>query len=421
MSIRKFRFGAVIALSVALGASGALAQDDEDFFVRDKYQAVTDRPQPEYDPRAVRVGTFEAQPEIRFSSGITDNLFATSTNETDDTFVGFSPSLDLRSTWARHALAFDATLDHLEYSDVSSESRTNFGVGANGRLDASASLSLVGALQLRDLTEPRSNIASVQNAAEPVEFTSTGGEAGFDYQSGRVKLRGRLAYQSFDFDDIELNGGLIQDQDFRDHDETIVSGRASFAVERDWALFIEAIHAQYDYDPPSIFNAFNRDYQSSIVRVGADFELTSLLRGDIGAGYQLTEYDDPFFENVEGVSVAGNLQWFVTQLTTVTAGVSRDVIDPGLVLSNAAVESSILLRADHELRRNFILTGETRFTNFDFESIARDDDRFSAKFGATWKINPNMWLDGSYELTDQSSNVQDFTENRVLVGLRIFP
>ena len=111
----------------------------------------------------------------------------------------------------------------------------------------------------------------------------------------------------------------------------------------------------------------------------------------------------------------------MTQLTTLSGGAQRNVIDPGLVLSNAAIETTVSARADHELRRNLILTGETQFTNFDFENIDRDDDRITARVGATWKINPNIWLDGSYELTDQSSNVQDFSENRVLFGLRIFP
>lgn len=415
------KLGALIALSFVVGTGAVTAQEDEDFFIRDKYEAVTERAQPEFDPLPVRVGVFEARPQIGFAIGFTDNLFATTTNETDDSFVGFNPSINLDSTWSRHALGFSATLDHLEYSDTSSESRTNFGVGADARLDASTNVSLFGSVRLDDLTEPRSNIASLQNAAEPVEFSRVGGEAGLLYESGRIKVRSAVGYVTVDFDDIELSSGLIQDQDFRDRDETTLSGRFSYAVERDWALFAEAIYTDNDYNPPNIFNAFNRDSQGTIIRVGSDFELTSLLRGDIGVGYQQYEYDDPSFESVDGVSVAGNLQWFVTQLTTISGAAQRSVIDPGLVLSNAAVETSVSARADHELRRNVILTGEARFTNFDFESIDRDDDRISAKLAATWKINPNIWLDGSYELTDQSSNVQDFSENRVLFGLRIFP
>lgn len=421
MTNSDLKFGALLALSIAMGTGTAFAQADEDFFIRDKYESVTERAQPEFDPLPIRLGVFEARPEVGFAAGFTDNLFATTTNEVDDSFVGFTPNIELDSTWSRHALGFSATLDHLEYADTNSESRTNFGIGTDGRLDANEGVFIFGSARLDDLTEPRSNIASLQNAAEPVEFTRASGEAGVQYEAGRIKVRGAVGYRTFDFDDIELSSGLIQDQDFRDRDEMSYSGRVSYAVERDWALFAEAVYTDNDYDPPNVFNAFNRDSQGSIVRVGSDFELSSLIRGDVGIGYQQYEYDDPSFENVDGVSVAANVQWFVTQLTTISGGAQRNVIDPGLVLSNAAVETSASARADHELRRNLIISGEAQFTNFEFENIERDDDRFIAKVGATWKINPNIWLDGSYELTDQSSTVQDFSENRVLFGLRIFP
>jgi len=411
---------ALVALNLGLGAGTVVAQE-EDYFVRDKYEAVTERSQPEFDPLSVRVGVFEARPVVAFSAGATDNLFASTTNEIDDTFVGIAPKIELTSNWSRHSLAFDAVIDHLEYTDISPESRTNFGAGARGRLDASQTVSLFGSLNVEDLTEPRSNIASLQDATEPVEFSRVGGEAGMEYEAGRIKLRGRLGYESLDYDDIELSSGLIQDQDFRDRDNTTVAGRVSYAVERDWALFVEAIYGQSDYDAPNVFNAFNRDSETTTLRFGTDFELASLLRGDIGVGYEQREFDDPSFSEVSGVSVAGNLQWFVTQLTTISAGAQRNVIDPGLVLSNAAVETTVSGRVDHEFMRNVILSGEARFTNFDFENVDRNDDRITAKVGATWKINRNIWLDSSYELTDQSSNVQDFSENRVLLGLRIFP
>jgi hypothetical protein len=399
----------------------ASAQGDEDFFVRNKYEAVTDRAQPEFDPLPIDLGGFEATPELGFAAGFTSNLFALSENEIDDTFVGFAPRVSVDSKWGRHALGFSAVVDHLEYSDTSSESRTNINLQGNARIDVSSGVFLFGGVQFDDLTEPRSNIASVQGADEPVENTRAGVEAGLQYEAGRIRVRGAVGLETFDFDDIELSNGLIQDQDFRDRDRTTINARVSYAVERDWALFAEAVHSQSDYDPPNIFNAFNRDFDTTTLRVGTDFELASLLRGDIGVGYLQSEYDDPSFTDVDGLSIDGNLQWFVSQLTTISAAARRSVIDPGLATTSAAIDSGVSVRADHELRRNVIINGQVRFTNFDFENIDRDDDRYSVGAGATWKLNPNIWIDGSYEYTDQSSNVQDFSENRFLIGFRIFP
>ena len=421
MKPNSYKICTLALMGMSIGAGHASAQAEEDFFVRDKYEAVTERSQPEFDPLSIRAGAFDARPELRFRGGATSNLFATSTNETDDQFVGIIPSLSLNSNWGRHALRLRGSVDHVEYNDTSSESRTNLSVGADGRFDASREVTFFGAFTAEDLTEPRSNIASVQGASEPVEYTRIGGEAGAQYQAGRIRLRGALGVETFDYDDVEVAGGLIQDQDFRDRDETTLTVRSSYAVERDWAFFAEVEHSESDYDPPNVFNALNRDFTTTSLRIGTDFELQSLLRGDIGVGAFQSEYDDPTLQDVDGLSVNGSLQWFVTQLTTVNFTAGRGVIDPGLIATNAAVRTNFGVRADHELRRNVIVSGEARFTNFDFENIARDDDRWNLRASTTWKVNRNLWVDGSYELTDQSSNVQDFTENRILLGLRIFP
>ncbi|MEM9053925.1 MAG: outer membrane beta-barrel protein [Pseudomonadota bacterium] len=421
MTKNSIKFSALAAMSVALGSGAVVAQDDENFFIRDKYEAVTDRAQPEYDPVPIRTGAFEVRPEVDFTAGFTDNLFASGNTETDDFFVGIVPSIAFDSTWSRHSFGFGGEIDHREYTDTTSESRTNIRLQADGRIDVNSNFNLFGAVEAGDLTEPRSNIASVLNASEPVEYSRIGGEAGGQYESGRLRVRGAVGLQTYDYDDVELNNGLIQDQDFRDRDEISARLRVSYAVERDWAVFAELIRNEDDYDPPNVFNALNRDSEGTIVRVGTDFELQSLLRGDIGVGYFQSEYDDPTLVDVDGASVAANLQWFVTQLTTVSGTAGRAVIDPGLVQTNAAVRTNVGARADHELRRNVILTGEARFTNYEYENIDRDDDRIDLRVAAVWKVNPNIWLDGSYELTDQSSNVQDFSENRVLFGIRIFP
>ncbi|MFN3213531.1 MAG: outer membrane beta-barrel protein [Henriciella sp.] len=409
------------ALCVAIGAGSAVAQEDEDFFIRNKYEAVTDRSQPEFDPLPIRTDGFEITPEVSFTAGATSNLFATGNDEVDDYFLGIRPSIDVRSTWSRHALGLRGRIDHIEYGDTSSESRTNLNLGGDGRLDVSREVNLFGAFQADDLTEPRSNIASVENASEPVEYTRVGGEAGIQYEAGRLRIRGAAGLETFDYDDVALNDGLIQDQDFRDRDVTSLVVRTSYAVERDWAVFAEVDHSESDYDGPNIFTALNRDFSNTSLRVGTDFELRNLIRGDIGIGAFQSEYDDPTVDDVSGLSVDGGLQWFASQLTTLSFGAGRGVIDPGLSQSNAAVRTNVSARADHELRRNVIVSGEARFTNFDFENVDRNDDRWNLRAAATWKVNPNLWVDGSYELTDQSSNVQDFSENRFLIGLRIFP
>lgn len=416
-----FSAAGAFALIGVLATSGPAHAQGEDFFVRDKYQAVTARSQSEYDPIRIRSGGFEISPEVRFNAGFTDNLFATDQNQVDDFFVGIIPSIDFNSTWSRHALGFGGRIDHIEYGDVDSESRTNLMLNANGGLDVTSEFTLFGNFLFDDLTEPRSNVSSVQNASEPVEYTRAGGEVGANYQAGRLRVNAGVGLVSTDYDDVELDTGLIQDQDFRDNDTLSAKLRVAYAVQRDWAVFTEVNRREAEYDPPSVFSSITRDFTDTSVRAGLDFELQALIRGDVGIGYFQSEFDEPTFPDVDGLSVDANMQWFITQLTTLNFSAGRSIFDPGLVQTSGAVRTNVSARADHELRRNILVSGEVAFTNFEFENFARSDDRWSLRTSATWKVNRNLWLDGSYRLTDQSSTVQDFTENRLLFGLRIFP
>ncbi|MDJ0919677.1 MAG: outer membrane beta-barrel protein [Henriciella sp.] len=421
MTFRALTASAAIAIAVSGTLSSASAQEEDSFFVRNKYVAVTERPQPEFDPVTVRLGTFEAKPELGLGAGFASNLFAVDENETDDTFFSVAPKVEVNSTWGRHALGAEAVVDHLEYTDTSDESRTNLIGRVFGRLDVSQNVNVFGGVRGADLVEPRSNIASLANAADPVDYSEVGADVGVEYTAARLRLRGRVELQELDYDDVSLTNGLIQDQDFRDREDTTIEARVSYAIERDWAVFGEVQQIESDYDPANMFNAFNRDSSGTIVRAGTDFELQSLIRGDIAVGFLSYDYDDAAFEDVDGLSVEANAQWFVTQLTTITGSAERSVVDPGLQATNSAVLTGVAIRADHELRRNILLYGGVDFSQFDFENVNRTDDRYGLEVGGTWKLNRNVWVDASYRLLDQSSNVQEFTDNRLMIGLKFFP
>ncbi len=410
---------ALVAVVTSPVAFDAIAQDS--FFERNRYVAVKDRPQPEYDPVAIHVGAFDVNAELDATVGYRSNLFATDQNEVSDSFLGIRPVVDAVSTWSRHELGLHLEANSVSYADTDSENYTTYGTRAFGRIDAGSDLDLVGSASYEQNSEPRSAAARVANAGEPVEYSRTGAEVGADYEAGRLALRGRLSANDFNYDDVALNGGGSQDQDFRDNVETVASLRSSWAVKRDLAVFAEGKYITRDYDAPVAPNTLNRDADGYVIRGGANFELPALIRGDVAVGYQSFEYDDPTFSDVDGLSVEGNVQWFVTQLTTISANAIRQVIDPGIVNSAGATQTGLTVGVDHELRRNLIIGARADYAGFEFEGIDRDDDRYAVAVTTDWKLNRNLWLNATAEHINQESNQQPFSEDRLTVGVRIFP
>ena len=412
--------GAAILSALFMPFPGA-AQDAGDPFARVDIISPSEESDPKYDPKPIPLGRFELRHEAMFSTGLNSNVIGTELNELDDTFVGCTPAVSLDSNFLRHASNGYIEVDHREFSDLSDESRTNLKIKLRGRLDLGEKTSVVVQFSGVDETEDRLESSNVSTSLEPNEYTKIGGAIGLGHQAGRVQVQAKLGFASYDFDDAELDGDLFQDQDFRDRDELTTTGRVAYAVSPSNAVFAQAKLVQADYPEPNVFNAFNRDNTGAVFMVGTDFELGDILRGDVGLGYQRYAYDDASFEDISDVAFAGHVDWRLAERTTLSAEAERVVIDPGVALSNAAIETGASVRLEQGLTSKLSIKGEAGFAQYTYETIDRDDDRVDLQIGANWKINPNIWLEGGYQVIDQSSDVQSFTDNRALLKMRIFP
>src|SRR5271154_7133024 len=99
------------------------------------------------------------------------------------------------------------------------------------------------------------------------------------------------------------------------------------------AVFITGAYndRQYVHQPPSV--PFDNNNQGFNFGGGANFDITHLIRGEIQLGYLDQQYVSSVFETIRGLSAKAQLEWFPTQLTTVTATALRTVGDSGLIHS----------------------------------------------------------------------------------------
>lgn len=408
------------ASAVILSVSGA-AQADQGAFERGSFTAADERSTAATDPVPLPVGVFIVQPEIDFSLDWRSNVFATAGAEESANAFGFKPTFDVTSDWVRHAMGGVLQINHVENPDFNSESYTDVKLGLNGRFDLGATTSVFGELFTEDVTEDRTELSNVPTSLEPNEYSRSGGSLGFEHRASRWLVDANLDLFAFDYDDAELPNDLFLDQDLRDHDEIDGRVRVAYAFNPNVAAYTEARRIETDFDLPGLFNFFNRDYEGNVVGLGSDFEFGNSISGDIGIGFMSYTYADPNFADIEDVSVSGNVQWALADNTTIETEFSRGVIDPGLAADIAAVETGVNFRVAHGLSSKVFLIGEAGFNNYEFENIDRSDDRVGVLLGANWKLNKNVWFESNYELRDSSSPIQEFTDNRVLFRMRVFP
>lgn len=442
---------------LAIAASGLVvshANAQSDFYSRDKYESVTERAQPDFDPEPVRLGSFLVQSDLTVGASTTDNVLAASGNpfvdglgatiqdpEESDTILSAAIGADARTDWSVHQIGLRGRLEQNEYSDFSEESYTQIDVGAGGRLDVSRDLSLNADVGYFDSVQPRANYANGAELDAPIEFNRTTFTVGANYQNDRIQWNNSLRVTDSDFDNgVNRITGDPFNQDFRDNQNTNLTTRLSYAISPNVAVFGQGSASQAEYDSDQSFTDTDptsagfgtvttrtRDSDGYTVAAGVNFETTNLLRGDIAVGFFSEDKKDEAFEDVDGLSVDGSVEWFPSRLTTVEFVAGRRVTDNGLIESPSTLQTNFGATVDHEFSRQVVGSLFGDFTEDDYQEVDRTDDYRRLGAALTYKLNKRVHLTGSVRNIERDVNQlanqfdQSFSANEIGFKLSFFP
>lgn len=429
-SMTEFKRLSLTSVAVcAVVATGAHAQE-ADYYSRDKYTAVLDRSQPEFDPEPVRLGTFMVRSAAELGVSYSDNVYVISQNEESGAIghVGVSASGD--TTWSVHSLGFDVSADRNEYFDQGDESNTDLRGRLRGRLDVSRNFSIGGAVFAEERVEPRTDVTNVFSPDRPIEVSVQGADINLNYVNDRFRWTNGIGVRDEEYEDgRQIGTGVPIDQTYRNR--TVMDGRTrlSYAVSPNFAVFGQATYEQREYETEQVFGGLprSRDSEGYTVSGGVDFELNALVRGDVAVGYLNETKDDGYFQDVSGLSFDGRLQWFPTQLTTLTFNGNRRVVDTGLFDAPTAVEGRLGARVDHELRRNIVLSANVGYSDYTYEEIDRKDEVIDFGASATYKMNRRVHFNAYINRADRDvSGVDVFGDPSYGVttaglAVRLFP
>jgi len=412
-----------VAACIALTAPQiAQAQDLGSNFKRDKNVSVRQRPRPDYEATGQKAGGFTVYPRVTVDLEHNDNIYAVATGKTDDNIWRVKPELAVRSDWSRHALGFFAGGNIIRYADNSSENAEEYTLSANGRIDIERGSNITGTVQTQHLVEPRTAPTSPTAAGEPGEYDLNQGSIALTKEFNRLRLVGRLEDRDYNYDDVRniARTGVV-DQDFRDRNEFTYGGKAEYAVSPDTAVYLAATGNKKSYDTNVATQ--NRDSDGYVVGVGANFDVSELVRGDIQVGYMKQSYDNVLFKNISGFNAAGRVEWFPTQLTTIGLNGSRTIEESTAPGSQGFIANSIGASIDHELMRNVLLSAAYNHGKDNYKGVDRDDKRDNFSATATYLLNRRVGLFLTYNYLKQDSNGAakgaSFKDNKLIASVAL--
>lgn len=407
--------GALLGTPAAAQLQGTVIETN----TRGDNTSVTQRARPEYDSPGIYAGAFLIQPEVTAEIGYTSNALLEESNGQSDGYAAIQPSIRFNSTWSRNALSGQVTGDFRRYFDSTIRDGNGYGADLNGRYEIGVSTSITGTARAHRRFESQYSLTSVTTGAALVPLNDYGGTLVATTSRGRVRLSALGNVSRLTYGDVTVNGARF-DQSARNRTGLAGAVQADLSISDTSFAFLQIGGERFRYETDLPGGVTNRDSGALRILGGMSFDVSRLIRGRVGVGYIDRNYRSPSFRDVSGVTIEGQLEYFVTELTTITLNGHRVIEDAAIPQVGGFFRTGGQLRADHELLRNVLLYG-----SIEYDQARYADDgtvklwQFSG--GANYLMNRHMSLalDLTYGDRDQSGIVpgNGFDEFRSALSL----
>jgi len=378
-------------------------------------------PDDPYAPLGVHVGAFTLFPAIEFIGGYDTNPARTA-GGTGASLYTIAPELLVQSNWSRHELKAELRGSYIGYSpdETPTLSRPNFNGKIDGRIDVTRDTRVDLETRLLVSTDnPGSPNLQAGLAKLPI-FTTIGASAGLGQTVSRFDLAVKGDFDRTIYQNSTLTDGSIDSNDDRNYNRYGGTLRGSYELSPGVKPYVEVGADTRVHDLNADFFGYQRDSKGLTGLAGSTFLLTNVLTGDVGIGYGTRSYEDPRLESINGVLGNASLIWTANALNTVKFTAASTVGESTVPGVSGQLSRDVGLQLDHSLRRWLIATIKLGFGVDDYVGMEREDRRFSAGAGLTYKISRSVQIKGEFQQYWLHSNVagNDYTASVFLLGVR---
>ncbi|SFG20337.1 hypothetical protein SAMN05518801_11048 [Novosphingobium sp. CF614] len=378
----------------------AIPQD----FNRDRNVSVTERPQPDYSPLGVPLGGFKLYPRIETGAGGTSNTYYTLQDKIASPFLYVQGSARLASSWSRHLLRITATATQRDYIGESRRNENQWSLDAFGRLDVYHSLTIEADAKASRQTENLFSGAVTSTVAALSHYRRNFASLKTTYTQGRLRTFALLDYTNLSYSNAPLLTGDIFDASSRNRHVVRLTGQLEYARSPSVSLFAQLGGARtvYDHDPLSGLPRTNS--KEARLLVGTNVDIAGRVRGTIGLGYSIRDYDASVYRPVRGLSVEAQLEAFPTDRLTIGLSSERTIEDSTVGSRAPYWNSEFGLRVDYELLRNCIITATGEYSRQSYLDSSRKNNIYRMGTAARYSVSRRMSLRGAISYSQRSSS-----------------
>lgn len=408
--------------ALAQSASTLITQAIAPDYSRDRNVSVLELPHPDYDPLGIRVGSFIANTSVTVSTGATDNVFTDNLNKKSDVFVVLEPYVRLGSDWSRHQLSFESAGDLRRYANQGLRDQNGWYANGRGLVEVRDYLTLTADGQIARAFESPYSGDVATNVTVLSNYLRKYGALRATYTRGRTRIVASYDRTSFAFNTIDFANGTSRAQSFRDRTMSRGAVLGEIGLDPTVSLFGQFSYDGIDYRQALVDGNPNRDSTGTNVIGGINFDVPGSMRGSIGIGYSIRDYKAAIYRNAKGLSAQIKVEFFPSPITTIGLTIQRQIQDASLGSSGAFTDNRVVVRADHLLLENLVLSASLEFARQQYAESARRVDVARLGSNARFQMTRSLSLGADLAYGKSSpagaSLGNPFNELRALFSVR---
>jgi hypothetical protein len=372
-----------------------------------------------YAAKGIPVGGFRLYPTIQVTGNYDDNVYLTQTDTRDSFFGVETPQALFHSDWSRHELDVYASGSFYQYEAYPLQDHIDWNGGGDGRLDIYQGLTLSGSGSYAVEHLANSSPDQPTDAKTPSEFSIVQSSATLAYNPYHFGFYLGGNFARYVYDPSKLINGGIQDNNDRNDDTYSGFAKVSYEFSPGYAVFVQGNDNVAHYDLPLDSSGIDRNNSGYSANLGVDMLITTLIRGQIFAGYLDQRFKSPFSQ-VTGLNYGANVDWAVIDLLTLHLIASRSLNGTTLATASSEDDKSVQLSADYQFRSNITLSGGATYLDATFDGSPRADRYITPRVSVTYHMNPwiALVLTDTFQRRDSTVAGQDFDDNIATVGLK---
>ncbi|MCK6418878.1 MAG: outer membrane beta-barrel protein [Alphaproteobacteria bacterium] len=410
-------------------AAPALRAESLHQSLRDLQDTVGGRTPSDYLPQGLSFMGFLLYPSAAISQSYDDNIYRDNDGEVSDFITRIKPRISIGKRYDVHSLQLNAEAEHEQYWRHSEENNTTHAMQLSGLSEANGSLSFPYKLRFGRSKQARGEPGQTGQTAEPLNKESFAGSLGIRYRLNRVALTlsGEMDRTRFEDGVSRSTGDFLsfQENSSKARGASLIAtydvlGSTGDAPEHVFFAGLDFERREFDDadDGAGGNTAETKDVRNLNFLAGLSTRYKGLLKGYLGFGYLLKNYDSVRADTVGSIDYSLDLEYNVLPKATLLLNGERS-IDQENEFQRGIKNTSLRFGLDYELMHDLYLGGEVGLKNQVFVDSDREDDTYTTRLGLRYLhsrfFQSNLEL--THETRDSPVSDSQYDQNIILYRL----